>query len=247
MDKTRLKETMESFYLATHVPIIAFPINEKKILSHGYTEALHNYFHDYNVKDKIFSHLLKDVNLNMVTIMSSKDVFFTACSVCPKNNCKGVFVFGPYSLNKNNGQDIIYKPKNIIPHYTYLLHTLWKEHNSKKNKDLGNIPYSLHVKKAIDYINNNYQEDLKLCHVSTYLNVSKCYFCSLFKGETGKTFTQFLNEVRVEKSKELLIKKDLSMLHIALSVGFNTQNYYNITFKKITNKTPSQYRNSLLS
>lgn len=244
MDKTRLEETMESFYLATHVPILAFAIDEKKVLSHGYTKDLHDYFKYNGIKNKILSYIKKDTSVNMITIMSSKDTFFTACNVCPKNICKGIFVFGPYSLDKDNLQNIIYKPKNLIPHYTYLLHTLWKEHAYIKNKDLGTIPYSLHVKKAIDYIDNNYQEDLKLYHISTYLNVSKCYFCSLFKSETGKTFTQFLNEVRVEKSKELLKERKLSMLNIALSVGFNTQNYYNITFKKITSKTPSEYRNS---
>lgn len=247
MDKTRLQETMESFYLATHVPILAFPIDEKKILSYGYTKTLHSYFNDHDVMNKIVTHITKDKNINMSTIIASKDIFFTTCSVCPKNNCKGIFVFGPYSVDKYNSKNIIYKPKHLIPHYTYLLHTLWKEHAYMKDKDLGDIPYSLHVKKAIDYIDNNYQEDLKLSDVSTYLNVSKCYFCSLFKSETGKTFTQFLNEVRVERSKELLKQKEISMLNIALSVGFNTQNYYNIIFKKITSKTPSQYRNSLIA
>ncbi|MGO1468637.1 MAG: helix-turn-helix domain-containing protein [Tissierella sp.] len=86
-----------------------------------------------------------------------------------------------------------------------------------------------------------------LPHRATYLNVNKCYFCSLFKKETGKTFTQFLNELRVKKSMDLLKEGNLSMLDIALDVGFNNQNYYNITFKKITNKTPSEYKNSLLN
>ena len=51
-----------------------------------------------------------------------------------------------------------------------------------------------------------------------------------------------MNEVRVEKSKELLREGNLSTLSIALSVGFNNQNYFNMTFKKLTGMTPLQYR-----
>src|SRR5699024_6975480 len=79
-------------------------------------------------------------------------------------------------------------------------------------------------------------------HVSEYLGINKSYFCSIFKNETGKTFTQFLNEKRIEKSKKLLREDNLSILDIALSVGFNNQNYYNIIFKRITNTTPLEYR-----
>ena len=43
---------------------------------------------------------------------------------------------------------------------------------------------------------------------------------------TGKTFSQLVNEIRIEKSKELLTKNNLSILEIALSVGFNNQNYF---------------------
>ncbi|MCS4481841.1 helix-turn-helix domain-containing protein [Clostridium botulinum] len=50
----------------------------------------------------------------------------------------------------------------------------------------------------------------------------------------------------MEKSKELLTKNDLSILEIALSVGFNNQNYFSSTFKKFNNKTPIEFRNENL-
>lgn len=56
------------------------------------------------------------------------------------------------------------------------------------------------------------------------------------------TFTEFLNKIRIEKSKELLLEDKYSILDIALMVGFNNQNYYNIMFKKITNQTPLEFK-----
>lgn len=103
--------------------------------------------------------------------------------------------------------------------------------------------YNFHIRKAMDYTKNNYHKDLSLDYISSYLNLNKCYFCDLFKKETGKTYSRFLNEVRIEKSKSLLLNTNLSVLEVALSVGYNNQNYYNMSFKRLTGITPLKYRN----
>ncbi len=103
--------------------------------------------------------------------------------------------------------------------------------------------YSFHVRRSIEYTEKHYDESLNLNIISQHLELNKCYFCDLFKKETGKNYSQFLNEVRIEKSKYLLLNTNLSILEIALTVGYNNQNYYNIAFKKITGITPLKYRN----
>ncbi len=108
----------------------------------------------------------------------------------------------------------------------------------------SNITYSFHIRKAIDYTKSHYKDPLNLKDMSDYLNLNKCYFCNLFKKETGKTYSQFLNEVRIEKSKQLLANTNLSILEVALTVGYNNQNYYNMAFKRITGTTPLKYRNN---
>jgi AraC-like DNA-binding protein len=85
-------------------------------------------------------------------------------------------------------------------------------------------------------------QPLRLDEMSRFLNLNKSYFCSLFKKETGINYSQFVNEVRIEKSKDLLSNTKLSVLDIALSVGYNNSNYYNMTFKRQTGTTPFQYR-----
>ena len=100
----------------------------------------------------------------------------------------------------------------------------------------------LYGQRVCLYVEQNFDRQLKLEDVASYFHLNKCYFCSVLKKELGKTFSQIVNEVRVEKSKELLREGNLSTLSIALSVGFNNQNYFNMTFKKLTGMTPLQYR-----
>ncbi|MCJ0369429.1 helix-turn-helix domain-containing protein, partial [Clostridioides difficile] len=65
----------------------------------------------------------------------------------------------------------------------------------------------------------------------------------MFKKKGGYTFTNFLSKVRVEKSKKYILKKNLSILDVAVLIGFNSQNYYSIIFKKFNNFTPIEYKN----
>ena len=60
------------------------------------------------------------------------------------------------------------------------------------------------------------------------------------------TFSQFLNNLRIEKSKVLLKNTELSLLDIAVEVGFNNQSYFTMAFKKLNaDKTPLEYRRNL--
>ena len=62
------------------------------------------------------------------------------------------------------------------------------------------------------------------------------------KQEAGVSFTRFLNNVRVEKSKKLLAMTDMRLAEIALNCGFEDQSYYTKVFKSLTGMTPQQYR-----
>ncbi|NLY66275.1 MAG: helix-turn-helix transcriptional regulator [Tissierellia bacterium] len=106
---------------------------------------------------------------------------------------------------------------------------------------------NFHIKRAIEEMNNNYSESISLKDMADFLGLNKCYFCDLFKKETGKTYSQLLNEIRVEKSLDLLLNTNMTILEIALAVGYNNQNYYNMAFKKIMGTTPLKYRNAMKS
>lgn len=96
--------------------------------------------------------------------------------------------------------------------------------------------------QAMDYIRENYSnQDLGLNDICDYLNISTSRFSSLFKEATGRTFTEVLTGVRMERAKQLLRQTSLKNYEIAEKVGFSDPHYFSIAFKKMTGKTPKEY------
>ena len=98
------------------------------------------------------------------------------------------------------------------------------------------------LKTILEYVENNYNEDLTLDKVCAIANYSYHYFCKLFKRATGKTFIQYLNFVRISNAERLLITTDLKVTDILLKTGFSSFSYFNRVFKDIKKCTPSVYR-----
>ena len=95
---------------------------------------------------------------------------------------------------------------------------------------------------AVDYLKENYSNpDLSLNHICEYLNISTSRFSSIFKETTGKTFTEVLTNIRMERAKQLLRQTSLKNYEIAEKVGFSDPHYFSIAFKKMTGKTPKEY------
>ena len=95
---------------------------------------------------------------------------------------------------------------------------------------------------AIDYIQKNYMDPtLSLNSICSYLNISTSYFSTIFKDETGETFTEVLIRTRMEKARELLEKTTMKNYEIAEKVGFSDPHYFGISFKKMTGCTPTEY------
>ena len=95
---------------------------------------------------------------------------------------------------------------------------------------------------AIDYIQKNYMDsNLSLNDICSYLNISTSYFSTIFKDETGETFTEVLIRTRMEKAKELLENTTMKNYEIAEKVGFSDPHYFGISFKKMTGCTPTEY------
>ena len=93
------------------------------------------------------------------------------------------------------------------------------------------------------YINNHYKEDINIKDVASYVHLNHSYFSTLFKKETGQTFSEYLLKNRIEESKLLLANTDMGILDISLAIGLSSQSYFTKIFKKKTGITPNQYRN----
>jgi len=92
----------------------------------------------------------------------------------------------------------------------------------------------------LKFIEENYQEEITLEKLCLMANLSKYRFCHLFKELTGKTFSEYLNIVRVNRAEELLCETDMSVTEIALKCGFSDANYFSRVFKKHKKTIPSR-------
>lgn len=102
--------------------------------------------------------------------------------------------------------------------------------------------YSPLVQKAMILIENDLTGDLSLNAVAKKNNVSAGYLSSLFKKETGQTFTAYVNGRRVALAKHLLRTSNLQIQTIAQHCGILDFHYFCRLFKNVTGKTPSEYR-----
>ncbi|MDO4555891.1 MAG: AraC family transcriptional regulator, partial [Lachnospiraceae bacterium] len=99
------------------------------------------------------------------------------------------------------------------------------------------------LKKAMDYILQNYSKNLTLTTVSEYVHLNPNYLSTLFTSQLKCSFREYLTKIRIEESKHLLKKSNMGILEIALTVGFESQSYYSRVFKKLVGLSPKAYRN----
>ncbi len=117
---------------------------------------------------------------------------------------------------------------------------------AEKVNNFNNKSIKLILRKAIDYIQEHYSEQVTLNEVAENIYVSTFYISRMFKKELGKSFVDYLNDVRIEKSKELLKDVKYKTYEVAEIVGISDPHYFSKLFKKYSGMTPSEYRESLI-
>ncbi|HMM30493.1 MAG TPA: response regulator [Clostridia bacterium] len=99
------------------------------------------------------------------------------------------------------------------------------------------------AEKAAQYIEERYTESsLSAESVCEHLHVSRSYFFEIFKKETGRSFVQYLTDVRMERAIELLRDPSRKTIDVAYAVGYEEPNYFAYVFKKRFGTTPARYR-----
>ncbi|MEM8779760.1 MAG: AraC family transcriptional regulator [Cyanobacteria bacterium P01_G01_bin.49] len=100
------------------------------------------------------------------------------------------------------------------------------------------------LQQAVTYIQDNLAEDISLQAIATEVNMSRYYFCRLFKKSTGITPHQYLIKSRIERAQELLSRKHQSIADVSLQVGFANQSHFTKHFKRLVGITPKQFSDS---
>ena len=92
------------------------------------------------------------------------------------------------------------------------------------------------------YIEHNYMTSLKLESIAPLFGYNSSYLGKLFSQKTGDSFNYYLDKVRIEHSKELLVNSDMKVYEIATKVGYKNVDYFHLKFKRHMNMTPAEYR-----
>lgn len=110
-------------------------------------------------------------------------------------------------------------------------------HEMIQQKQMDEVIHSI-----VSYIRENYEKDLNLMEVAKVFGFNYSYLSTYFHSHKGEGFSEYVNQIRVEKACQLLEEREKTIADISELVGYRDHSYFCRVFKKITGKTPSQYR-----
>lgn len=98
------------------------------------------------------------------------------------------------------------------------------------------------IERIHQYIDQNFDDDLTLTEISKYFHLNACYLSQMFKAHSGNRLSEYIESVRIEKSRALLGIPNISVADAAARVGYSDANYFSKVFKKNTGMSPTQYQ-----
>ncbi|MFN2340100.1 MAG: response regulator [Halanaerobium sp.] len=144
-------------------------------------------------------------------------------------------------LNKKRIEKIKYDDLKaieiILKEFLLRLHGLVSFNPDDKNKEM--------INEMKEYIAANYQNGITLSEMARKFNLSSGHLSNLFHEETGESFSEYLNMIRLNKAKELLKTTNDKIYQIADQLGFNDAYYFSSWFKKQVGASPTTYRDNI--
>ncbi len=141
-------------------------------------------------------------------------------------------------LNQDSSSKILLKA-NLLKMYGLLL-----RYFEDKNETNGNLSKLIVIRNIIEYIFDNYNEDITLAALSDKFNYSPQYISSAFATCAGVNFKHYLDNIRVSKSIQMLQETNMSISKIATECGFDNIRTFNNVFKKVAGVTPKNIRSN---
>jgi AraC family transcriptional regulator len=122
---------------------------------------------------------------------------------------------------------------------TQIVFQLIRDLNNKSTVPARDNKY---ISAAIEYMENYYNANISINDICSLIYLSHCHFKRVFKECTGQTPYQYLTSIRIEKSKELLLKNEHSIEEVARLCGFVNSGHFSTVFKRHLNMSPSEYK-----
>jgi AraC-like DNA-binding protein/ligand-binding sensor protein len=149
---------------------------------------------------------------------------------------------GSLSMEINSQCLKLVQEAKTVEELTDILHTIVDRVSGTISSFRG-IPHAAALRKAENYILENYTRKISLREISSVAGLSPPYFSTIFKEEMGENLSKYLNRLRVEKASRLLLETDMSLSEIAACCCFEDQSWFSKIFKAYTGISPGKYRN----
>jgi len=158
---------------------------------------------------------------------------------------QGEIVNNRMEMNKTRSGDIAWFSTSKRPLYDELGHTIGSygisRHLEKTSLALSGMDA---LKTPVNYIQNNYMNDIYLSELAQVTHLSISALERRFKKHLSKTPKQFINEVRLENARRLLVETRIPIALVANETGFTDHSYFSRQFKRLFGELPSEFRNS---
>ncbi len=140
-------------------------------------------------------------------------------------------------------QDKPLKQLMLRSYFYHILNEVFEASFNKSDKEIS-MPVTLQqkIKRCINFINDNYKENISIDTLSEIAGLSASHFHRVFKVITGQSPVQFILSKRLMEAKRLLTQTSLSVKEICYECGFDNQSYFSRTFKQKNNMTPIDFR-----
>lgn len=99
-----------------------------------------------------------------------------------------------------------------------------------------------YVQKALEYIQNNYQNVISVQEIADYLSINRSYLTTLFKQHLHLSAQEFIKRYRMNQAEDLLVNTDLTINQISFSCGYGNQLSFSKAFRQNHNISPKEYR-----
>ena len=101
------------------------------------------------------------------------------------------------------------------------------------------------VSEMMKWIDSNIYNDISISQICNELNYSRAYLSKIFKQETDYTILEYILQQKIKQAKKLIREKNMNFTQISDKLSFDNPHYFSRVFKRVTNMTPSEYKNSV--
>ena len=205
-------------------PHRAIPIDEDGIYERYIINVDPSLFSQIERYNKQISDILKKGVLNLEDSAFSRVLNIIECVRTEQREDKKEYIYSIRNHIERLLLEVVLNGRKIV-----------RENQFRKN--------DIRIQEAIDYILENYNQNITVDMCAQKCHMGKSNFTKLFHDVIGTNYREYLNSVRIKKACAYLVETDLSISYISEKVGYDTPSYFASVFKKKMAMSPKDYRN----